>query len=612
MSGICGVVYSNQRRIVRADKFIEMRDSMMHRGPDDSGYYIAPGVALASRRLAVLDLSERGHMPMSSRCGRYQIIYNGEIYNHKEIRALLEARGYIFHSNTDTEVLLNFYLAIGPAMLDRLNGMFAFAIWDDHERTLLLARDRLGVKPVYYALYDSGLFFASEEKALFAVGIPRHVDHNVLGELLCFRSVNGERTPFTGVRRLLPGHYIFWKDGVSRTKRWWNLADIAVAQREDLPQDASGWFRETFDSAVNLERIGDVPIGVLLTGGLNSSSVAASLATQAGRGMAGFAVCFNEPAHDENLIAQRVADRWQLKFFDLEVASHELLPLLRMASRLNDQPLAHANDIDLLALSKYARSHVSVLLSGVGGDALLGLYERYKPLLHPMLLNIVRPLLPRFATTVQINRRFWKSSRHLKLGAVDRFILYNVCEILPEDLEMLGMNPAIDIPFREAALAEAKTIYPDEPLRQAMYCDQHTLLCSILECNDRMSMGASIECRMPFLDHRLVEILAALPTSVFRLGRKSRSLLRRSIGSRLPHAVLRNRKWGLGVPWSRYFREIKELREIVNDLPKINIIKDGPFDLNRVKDMVTRFEKGDNTDEAIIRQLVLLAVWDQG
>jgi asparagine synthase (glutamine-hydrolysing) len=602
MSGICGVVYNDRRQIVNIDKFIEMRDSLAHRGPDASGYYIAPGIALGSRRLAILDLSERGHMPMSSEGGRYQITYNGEVYNYKEIRSLLETRGFSFHSNTDTEVLLNFFVDQGPRMLGRLNGMFAFAIWDENERVLFMARDRLGIKPVYYAFHDGGLFFASEQKALFTAGVPRQFDRNVWEEMLCFHFVSGERTAFAGVRRLLPGHYLLWKDGVSQIKRWWNLADCALAHRENLPKDVPDWFRETFDSAVNMERGGDVPVGVLLSGGMDSGSVAASLATQAGSGMSSFTVRSAKPGYDEGLIAQLVADRWQLKLHELEVSPHELLPLLRWASSLNDQPLAHANDIHLLAIAKYARSRVTVLLSGEGGDELLGGYERYQQLRHPMLLNAARPFLPRFR---------WKLSRYLKLGSVDRFILFNACEIFPEDLEMLGMKPTIDFPYREAVLSEAKALYPGEPMRQAMYYDQHTHLCSVLERNDRMTMGASIEYRVPFLDYRLVETLAALPSSLVHSRRKSKYMMRRSIGMRLPQAVLRHRKWGFDAPWSHYFRQIRELRDVVSKLHDISIIINGPLRLSRIKKMVSNFENGDDTNEPLIRQLVMLAVWDQ-
>jgi asparagine synthase (glutamine-hydrolysing) len=611
MSGICGVVYNDRRRIVSLDKFIEMRDSLTHRGPDASGYYIAPGIALGSRRLAILDLSGRGHMPMSSGGGRYQITYNGEVYNYKEIRSLLESRGFGFRSNTDTEVLLNFFVDQGPRMLERLNGMFAFAIWDENERVLFMARDRLGIKPVYYAFHDGGLFFASEQKALFTAGVPRQFDRNVWEELLCFHFVSGERTAFTGVRRLLPGHYLLWKDGVSQIKRWWNLADRALAQRENLPKDVAAWFRETFDSAVSLERAGDVPAGVLLSAGMDSGSVAASMATQAGSGMASFTVRFAKPGYDEGPVAQQVADRWQLKFHSLEIAPDELLPLLRWASWLNDQPLAHANDIHLLAVSKYARSRVTVLLSGEGGDELLGGYEQYQPLRHPILLNAVRPFLPRLTSTVNLNGRFWKLSRYLKLGSIDRFILFNASEIFPEDLEMLGMKPSLDFPYREAVLSEAKALYPGEPMRQAIYYNQHTHLCSILERNDRMTMGVSIECRMPFLDYRLVETLAAIPSFMLHSRRKRRYILRRSIGTRLPRAVLRHRKWGLDVPWSHYFRQIEELRDVVSGLPDTGIIMNGPFRPSRIKTLVSNFENGDDTNEPLIRQLVMLAVWDK-
>jgi asparagine synthase (glutamine-hydrolysing) len=206
---------------------------------------------------------------MSTPDGRYWIAYNGAVYNYKELRPALESRGYTFRSNTDTEVLLNLYVDQGPAMLNQLNGMFVFAVWDEHERTLFLARDRLGVKPVYYTNHEGALFFASEEKALFAAGVSLRFDPGVWEELLCFRYVAGERTPFVGVKRLLPGHYLLWKNGAIQTRRWWNLAERADAIRGGLPRDISLWYRETFDSAVDLRRISDVPVGVLLSGGLD-------------------------------------------------------------------------------------------------------------------------------------------------------------------------------------------------------------------------------------------------------------------------------------------------------------------------------------------------------
>src|SRR5258705_108736 len=213
MCGICGAVFTDHNYVLPEDAMLTMRDVLTHRGPDDAGHYINPGIALGSRRLAILDLSTHGHMPMSTQDGRFWITYNGEAYNFQELRAFLEEKGFTFASNTDTEVVLKLYALEGPAMLERLNGMFAIAIWDKKERTLFLGRDRLGVKPLYYYEKKEGLLFASEAKALFVNGVHRSFDHDKLEELLCFRYVAGEDTPYVGVKRLLAGHYLLWKDG---------------------------------------------------------------------------------------------------------------------------------------------------------------------------------------------------------------------------------------------------------------------------------------------------------------------------------------------------------------------------------------------------------------
>ncbi|MBA3714110.1 MAG: asparagine synthase (glutamine-hydrolyzing), partial [Pyrinomonadaceae bacterium] len=292
MCGICGIVHRDRAYPMSESVLLKMRDSLTHRGPDDAGQYLAPGIALGTRRLSILDLSQRGHMPMSTEDGRYWITYNGEVYNFQELRSELESRGHAFRSHTDTEVVLRLYAEQGPAMLDRLNGMFAFAIWDSQERVLFLARDRVGVKPLYYAFEGDALYFASEEKALFAAGLAPKFDTTTWEELLCFRYVAGEQTPFVDVKRLLPGHYLLWKDGGVQIRRWWHLAERAAAQRESLPKNPLQWFEEIFNSAVDLRRISDVPVGVLLSGGLDSSSVATSLASQAGSGVSSFTVRF--------------------------------------------------------------------------------------------------------------------------------------------------------------------------------------------------------------------------------------------------------------------------------------------------------------------------------
>jgi asparagine synthase (glutamine-hydrolysing) len=611
MCGINGVVRPGPGVPIEEGTLLAMRDTLTHRGPDDAGHYRVVGAALGSRRLAILDLSPRGRMPMSTPGRRFWITYNGEVYNYRDLRSQLEARGHSFVSNTDTEVVLRLYAEEGPAMLPRLNGMFALAVWDAQERSLFLARDRLGIKPLYYAEHDGGLYFASEQKALFAAGVPIRFDPGVWEELLCFRYVAGERTPYQGVKRLLPGHHLLWKDGTATMRRWWNLADRARVLRGSPPSDPARWFRDTFDSAVDLRRISDVPVGVLLSGGLDSSSVAASLALQAGTGVASFTVRFTETGYDEGPLAHEVATRFGLEYHDLTVAPDHLVDGLLEASFFNDEPLAHGNDLHILAISKYARPRVTVLLSGEGGDETLGGYVRYRPLLHPRLLALTRPLLPAAAALLGAGGRVRKLARFLDLGGLRPFVLYNACDVLPIDLRALGMAPSGEFPFRHAVLKEAEELYPSEPVRQAMYSDQHTFLCSILDRNDRMTMGASIECRVPFLDYRLVEGLAALPSSLLHVGRRGKPLLRSAMGDRLSLAVRRHRKWGFGVPWSRYLRDHPRLRSMVQDLPDLEPMRSGPFERSRLTSMIREFLGGDESRATLVRQLVMIAAWHQ-
>ncbi|MCM3874369.1 MAG: asparagine synthase (glutamine-hydrolyzing) [Pyrinomonadaceae bacterium] len=609
MCGICGVVSAPGTYPIDEAVLIVMRDLQAHRGPDDSGHCRRPGMSFGSRRLSILDLSERGHMPMITEDGRYAITYNGEVYNFRELRRDLETRGHCFRSDSDTEVVLKLYVEHGPDMLQRLNGMFAIAIWDDREQTLFLARDRMGVKPLYYAEQDGALYFASEAKSLFAAGVRKQFDPETWEELLYFRYVAGERTPYTGVKRVLPGRYLLWKENLTQTRRWWNLGERA--REIEPPQDAVNWFRETFDDAVNARRIADVPVGVLLSGGLDSGSVAASLALKTGAGVSSYTVRFREPRYDEGSLAQEVADRWRMDHHELFVSPGDLLDRLQNASRLNDEPLVHGNDLHLWAISEYAKSSVTVLLSGEGGDETLGGYVRYRPLRYPALLDAARPVLPRLLPRLGVNGRLGKLGRFLNLGSTDLFVLFNSCEVLPDDLAALGMDTTLSLPYRQQVFSEARETYPGDPVRQVMYYDQHTFLCSILDRNDRMTMGASIECRVPFLDYRLVEGLASLPTSTLFAGRQSKHLLRQAVGDRLPDNVLNHQKWGFAVPWNLYLRQVPELRSLVHDLPDLDPIRHGPFERSLLRKAIESFLAGNNRNGELVRQLALIAIWYQ-
>ncbi len=611
MCGIVGAVRAGGAPPMDEARLLQMRDAIRHRGPDDAGHFLDEGVALGSRRLSIIDLSERGHMPMRSPDGRYVIVYNGEVYNFQELRRPLEARGFTFRSGTDTEVLLTMYIDEGPAMLSRLNGMFGLAIWDARERTLFVARDRLGVKPVYYAHHQGTLYFASEEKALFAGGVPAEFDATRWHELLRFNYVAGEATPFAGVRRLLPGHWMRWRDGSIEIRRWWNLGErVAELRGSPPPGPLRDWFRATFDDAVALRRISDVPVGVLLSGGLDSSSVASSLAEQAGGGVASFTVRFEEPKYDEGPLARLVADRWQLEHHELKVPVADLLARLRTSSWFNDEPLAHFSDLHVGAISEYAKSRVTVLLSGEGSDETLGGYVRYWPLRHPSLLAAARAVVPPLAGVIN-NWRLRKLRRMLSLGGLDEMVLFNASNIFPDDLEALGVAPSSGFAFREQVVREAKEVYPGEPARQAMYSDVHTFLCSLLDRNDRMTMGASIECRVPFLDYRLVEGLAALPSSALLRGRRGKRLLLDAVGDRLPEGIKRAGKKGFSVPWERHLREDADLRAILSGLADNAAVREGPFDTRKLRGVVRDFLAGDRQREPLVVALFMVATWHE-
>jgi asparagine synthase (glutamine-hydrolysing) len=248
------------------------------------------------------------------------------------------------------------------------------------------------------------------------------------------------------------------------------------------------------------------------------------------------------------------------------------------------------------------------LLSGEGSDETLGGYLRYRPLRHPALLNTARPFMPALGAFFEKGGRWRKLARFLALGPLDRFVLFNACEVLPPDLEQVGLGSSFDVPFREQVLQEARAYSPDHLMRQAMYSDQHTFLCSLLDRNDRMTMGASIECRVPFLDYRLVEGLAAMPSSVLLRG-QSKQLLRDALGSRLPAPVLAGRKWGFGVPWGEYFRRIPELRERLEGLPDSPVIRESPLDRQLVRETLAQFLKGDRSREAVVTQLMMIGLW---
>lgn len=610
MCGIAGIFHFDKFRQIDESKLRNMRDIMSYRGPDDAGIYINNNIGLVHRRLSIIDLSPNGHQPFISDNERYVIVFNGEIYNHEELRPQLESKGYKFRSKSDTEVLLYLYMDMGAKLLDLLNGMFSFAIWDNVTNELFAARDRMGVKPFYYALLDNTFYFASEQKSLFACGVEPIIDEPAFEELLLFRNIAGEIGVFKDIHKLLPGHFLTALNGKITKTRWWNLSEKAKNLKESaLPSNVYNWYEETFNSSIKYRTMSDVPVGVLMSGGLDSSSIAASLHNIGQSNINTFTVSFKDSKYDESHLAKMVAEKFGMKFHMMYLEDQDLLDSLEEAAWVHDEPLMHQNDAQLLAISKYAKPFVSVLMSGEGGDELMGGYVRYKALRYLNYRGLINAGI-KLSMKADLGPRIEKLYNYFSIQNENEFVLLNSCNLYPTDFEKYGIHVSpYCSQYRNNVLNEALSLYSNDFVRQSMYLDQHTYLNSLLDRNDRTTMAASIECREPFLDYRLVEMLAALPTNVLDKGKKGKYILLNSVGKHLPDEVRTCRKWGFGVPWEQYMRTIPCFKHVLNEMKDSEIFKYPIFEKFKSKNIITQFELGSNKDSAIIRQLMMIHIW---
>ena len=508
MCGINGMFHLQAQKKVDERILTKMRDSLQHRGPDDKGIFIDRNIGLGHRRLSILDVSAAGHQPFFSDNGRFVLTYNGEIYNYKEFYSELTRNGFNIKTNSDTEVLIKLFELHGLKMLHRLNGMFAFAIWDKLEKKLTIVRDRMGVKPLYYTFNDDTFYFASEQKALFTAGIPLKIAQQGLEEYIFNRFVAGKNTLYQNIHKVLPGHAMtIHEGGKTTTEKWWNLKSEITNQ--PAIKNPIEWFRETFDDSVRMRMVSDVPVGVLLSGGLDSSSIMSSLHHQHFTGIQSFNMGFKEKAHNEAHLAKMLAEKLDYDFQTMQLEDDDLYNQLISATYFQDEPITHLSEPHIFAVSQMAKPAVKVLLSGEGADELMGGYVRYKALKHPSLLNAIAVFSNLDFVTKQ--HRYDKLTRYAQITKKSDLVIYNGSNIYPQDIsKTYGINTLPNNEYRKEIYNEAKSLYPNNLRRQALYFDQHTYLCSLLDRNDRCTMGASIECREPFLDPRLVIGLGSL------------------------------------------------------------------------------------------------------
>jgi asparagine synthase (glutamine-hydrolysing) len=537
---------------------------------------------------------------MASPDGRYQIVHNGEIYNRLELREALEARGVQLHTTTDTEVILQLYALDGPDMLDRLDGMFAFAIWDTHRRELFAARDRVGEKPFFYAVHEGRLYFASEPKALFAAGVPKAFNDETWLELVTFRSVAGERTVYRGVMTILPAHSLRAGPRGVETAEWWRYPTLGPA-----PTKAS--FAGLLDASVRQRLIADVPVGTLLSGGLDSSAVTAIASALSKHKVPAFTVRYDGLAMDEGVFASAAAKMAGVEHHEVRVPAGERAQLLVDSTWHLDEPIDFPASPEILAVSRYARQHVRVLLTGETADELFGGYGRLRLYRYPRLVDLAGRVLAPFENRLRFGSRWARAASSRKLTRPD----WIAASYADGDPLRFTRTPLSEwAPYR-AQVAETAVRDYREPVRQAMAYERHTHLPSIVATGDRMTMGASIEARLSFTDPKLLDFAGLARTRDLFSGPHGKQPLREAMAGRLPQSVIDRRKQGWTSPFAVYLREMPELRKWLSNVPKHEIVARSELGREGTQQAIDSFLGGDNRfmrDAWMIGRIVL---WHQ-
>lgn len=606
MCGIAGLI-DRRGNGVSTDTLVRMQGSLTHRGPDDAGIYIHENVGLVHTRLSIIDLGT-GHQPMCNEDGTVWIVFNGEIYNYKELQGHLLAKGHTLRTNCDTEVIVHLYEEYGLDCATHLNGMFAFAIWDQNARRLLLARDRMGVKPLYYAATDRHFVFGSEVKALFqSTAIQPECNEQRLPEYLVFRAVAGTETLFKGVRHLPPGHVLVLESGEPKVSEYWSLGRRPIVEASDegeyLDQVA-----HLLEDSVRLRLRSDVPLGTFCSGGIDSSLVTAVAARLRGSPLNTFSVGFEEDDYDERKYARLVSQRYRTTHHELVVGNQSFADALPEAIWLNDEPLTHPNSIPLLVLSRYAKQFVTVILTGEGADELFGGYPRY---LIP-LLALKYQALPAMARTLVAcglllsrNRRAHKLRRALSLDARELGV-YNSSFVDRSVCDALWVKGAVEDSFstRLGWGHSAGNFFPG-----FFRWEQQSYLVAILMRQDKMTMGAAIESRVPFLDYRLVEFSETIPHH-WKLKRlQSKYLIKRLAAAYLPHEVVYRQKSGFGVPLASWLRDARGLGRYLAVLRDTTFKQRGYFDQHLVDGMIAAHTQGSADHAEILWTMINLELW---
>jgi asparagine synthase (glutamine-hydrolysing) len=623
MCGICGIFHFGSSQHTDGTALLEMNQQIIHRGPDDAGSLISDGAGLAMRRLSIIDI-KTGHQPLSNEDGTIWVVYNGEIYNHADLREKMLARGHTYRTHSDTESIVHLYEEYGQDCVNYLRGMFAFVIWDKHRHTLFAARDRLGIKPFYYRLQEGTFIFASEIKALLTYpGVSAEFNAAVLPEYLAFGYVAGEETFFSGIRKLPAAHTLeLSENGEVSIRRYW---DLSVA--EDPQARGRNYYvrryRELLEDAVSSHLMSDVPLGVFLSGGLDSSAVAALTAKSRHESIQTFAVGYGEQAYSELPYAKIVADHIGSQHHEVQVTRQQFFDTLPEVIWHEDEPVCWTSSVALYHLAKFTREHVTVVLTGEGSDETLAGYTRYAwTVWNARMDSVYRRVTP------SALRAFVREQIHsARLGATLRRKLEHTClgrdgaswpsfyfdnfySAFSSNEQRQLLSPGLQR-YIDSTYAGSMAFWERSSgtiLKRLLYTDINTYLVELLMKQDQMSMSASIESRVPFLDHPLVEFAASIPTSFALKGLEGKSILKSAVEDLLPHSIIYRKKMGFPTPWSQWLAG-DQLQELENLLLEQRSIQRNLFQPDAVRRIFAEHRSRTRDNSNRIWRLLNLELW---
>jgi asparagine synthase (glutamine-hydrolysing) len=596
----------------------QMCSVIEHRGPDDDGFYIDGGLAIGMRRLSIIDLFT-GRQPISNEDGSIWIVFNGEIYNFQELRDDLIRRGHTFQTGTDTEAIVHLYEDEGERCVERLRGMFAFAIWDKRERKLFIARDRVGVKPLHYCLVGETLVFASEIKSILQhPAVAREVNLEAISDFLTFGYVPDPASAFRGIFKLEPGHTLTFKDGRLSTRRYWDFQYNQNGGDQSVREESyyTERIRELIAESVRLRLISDVPLGAFLSGGIDSSTVVAMMARQMDRPVKTFSIGFTESSFDELHYARIAARHFGTEHHEF-VVTPDVCKIVEEIIWHHDEPFADVSSIPTYIVSKMAREHVTVILSGDGGDELFGGYDRY-------LVDRKREVFERIPRLLRRNLML-KASRALPRATYGKNFLRNIAldsdaryvdsiSCFDQDAKRNLLSPNVRhwLEGRDSSDAFRKLLaepHSSERLDHLLYLDSKTYLPGdILTKVDRMSMAHSIEAREPLLDHKLIEFVQTIPASLKLRGSVGKHILKSAMRGLIPDEIINRQKQGFGVPIRRWFNN--ELRELLYDtLTDCRTRQRGYFNQKAVEEILEEHRRERRDNSTHLWGLLTLELW---